>query len=385
MSGKIFYTPAINLMGSGCIQQLVPTIQNFNFKKAFIITDEFLSTSAVMETITRQLDQGGITYTIFKDVQPNPTTKNVHDALAHLKEMDADFILAVGGGSPQDCACGVSILATNGGKMTDYEGVNKSEKQGFPLIAVNTTAGTSAEVTINYVITDEERKVKMVCVDKNCLALASVNDPDLMLDMPKSLTAATGMDALTHAIECIVSTGTYPVTEKMAADAVELINEYLPRAYENGHDKEARENMVYAVFLGGLAFSNGGLGYVHAMAHQLGGVYDLPHGVCCAMLLPIVEKENAKRVPEKFRVVAKALGYHVEGKTDEQCAEYAINRIRELSELVGIPKKLTELNIEEKDVDFNTLAENALKDPCAPGNPFMPTKEETIAMYKKLF
>lgn len=338
-----------------------------------------------MKTITGLLQEGEIEYTIFKDVQANPTTRNVYDALAELKEFNADFILAVGGGSPQDCACGVSILVTNGGKMTDYEGVNKSEKPGFPLIAVNTTAGTSAEVTINYVITDEERKVKMVCVDKNCLSLVSVNDPDLMLDMPKSLTASTGMDALTHAIECIVTNGSYPVTEKMAIGAVELINEYLPRAVENGHDKEAREKMVNAIFLGGLAFSNSGLGFVHSMAHQLGAVYNLPHGVCCAMLLPIVEEENAKHATGKFRDIAKALGFDDRGHSDEQCAKFAINRIRDLSQAVGIPKNLNELNIQEKDFDFETLAENALKDPCASGNPFKPTKEETIEMYRRLF
>lgn len=385
MSATIFYTPATNLIGSGCIQQLVPVIKNYNFKKAFIITDEFLSKSNIIKTITDLLQEGEIEYTVFNDVQANPTTKNVYDALEELKKFNADFILAVGGGSPQDCACGVSILATNGGKMTDYEGVNKSEKPGFPLIAVNTTAGTSAEVTINYVITDEERKVKMVCVDKNCLSLVSVNDPDLMLDMPKSLTASTGMDALTHAIECVVSTGTYPVTEKMALGAIELINENLPKAVENGHDQEARENMVNAIFLGGLAFSNGGLGFVHSMAHQLGATYNLPHGVCCAMLLPIVEEENAKRVPGKFRNIAKAFGIDVKGESDEQCAKLAVNRIRELSQIVGIPKKLAELNIQENDFDFERLAENALKDACTPGNPFMPTKEETIEMYKKLF
>ena len=193
------------------------------------------------------------------------------------------------------------------------------------------------------------------------------------------------MDALTHAVEALVTPGAYGVTKKLSIGAIELIKEYLPRAVANGHDIEAREGMVNAIFLGGMSFNNAGLGYVHSMAHQLGAVYKLPHGVCCAMLLPIVERENAKRVPEAFRNVAKALGLQIEGKTDEECAAYAISEIEKLSETVGIPKKLTELGIEEKDFDFDYLSKNALIDACAPGNPFMPTLEETIALYKELF
>ena len=252
-------------------------------------------------------------------------------------------------------------------------------------MAINTTAGTSAEITINYVITDEERKVKMVMVDKNSLALISVNDPELMVSMPAGLTASTGMDALTHAIEALVTPGAYGVTKKMSIGAIELIKEYLPRAVKDGHDMEAREAMVNAIFLGGMSFNNAGLGYVHSMAHQLGAVYHLAHGVCCAMLLPLVESENAKRVPAAFRDVAKALGMQTEGKSDQECAEYAIAEIEKLSETVGIPKKLTELGIKEEEFDFEYLSKNALIDACAPGNPFMPTLEETIVLYKRLF
>jgi len=301
------------------------------------------------------------------------------------KEHNCDFIISVGGGSPQDAASCISVIATNGGKPQDYEGLHKSAQKGLPVVAINTTAGTSAEITINYVITDEERKVKMVMVDKNSLALISVNDPELMVSKPQALTAATGMDALTHAVEALVTPGAYDVTKKLSIGAIELIKEYLPRAVENGHDIEAREGMVNAIFLGGMSFNNAGLGYVHSMAHQLGAVYNLPHGVCCAMLLPVVERENAKRVPVAFRNVAKALGMQIEGKSDEECAAYAISEIEKLSETVGIPKKLTELGIEEKDFDFEYLSKNALIDACAPGNPFMPTLEETIAFYKELF
>ena len=311
--------------------------------------------------------------------------KNVEEGLAILKENGCDFIISLGGGSPQDAASSISILATNGGRPQDYEGVHKSKEKGLPVVAINTPAGTSAEITINYVITDEERKVKMVMVDKNSLALMSVNDPELMVSMPKSLTAATGMDALTHAIEALVTPGAYGVTKKLSIGAIELIKEFLPRAVEKGDDMEAREAMVNAIFLGGMAFNNAGLGYVHAMAHQLGAVYHLPHGVCCAMILPIVERENAKHVPEAFRDVAKGLGLHIENKSDHECANYAIFEIEKLSAAVGIPKKLTELDIKEEEFDFEFLSKNALLDACAPGNPFMPTLEETIALYKQLF
>lgn len=349
------------------------------------MTDKFIETSDILPKILKPLDAEGIEYVIYSDVEPNPTCKNVTDGVHVLQENKCDFIISVGGGSPQDAASCISIIATNGGSPQDYEGLHKSTKKGLPVVAINTTAGTSAEITINYVITDEERKVKMVMVDKNSLALISVNDPELMLSKPKDLTAATGMDALTHAVEALVTPGGYDVTKKLSIGAIELIKEYLPRAVANGHDIESREAMLNAIFLGGMSFNNVGLGYVHSMAHQLGEVYNLPHGVCCAMLLPVVERENAKRVPLAFRNVAKALGLHIEGKTDEECASYAITEIEKISETVGIPKKLTELGIEEKEFDFEYLSKNALIDACAPGNPFMPTLEETIAFYKELF
>lgn len=315
-------------------------------------------------------------------MKPNPTCKNVHDGVDYLKSQNCDYLISIGGGSPQDTAKAIGIIATNGGHIKEYEGVHKSKHKSLPIVAVNTTAGTSAEVTINYVITDEDRKVKMVMVDKNSLATISVNDPELMIDKPAALTAATGMDALTHAIEALVTPGAYPVTDATALAAVELIFANLARTVKNGHDIEAREQMVYAIFLGGLAFNNAGLGYVHAMAHQLGGVYDLPHGVCNAMLLPFVEEENAKYVPEKFRSIAKAIGLNVENQTDKQCADFVIESIKALSKEVGIPAKLSELGVEEVDLDL--LAENSMKDACAPGNPFIPTKEEVITLFKNI-
>lgn len=382
MSTHVYYVPSTNIMGKGCLKEIGPYIQELKLKKALVVTDKFLVKSGIAGKLLAVLDEAGIQYALYDEVKPNPTCKNVHDGLAFLNAQGCDYLISIGGGSPQDTAKAIGIIATNGGHIKDYEGVHKSRNKSLPIVAVNTTAGTSAEVTINYVITDEERKVKMVMVDKNSIATISVNDPELMIDKPAALTAATGMDALTHAIEALVTPGAYPVTNATALAAVELIFANLARTVKNGHDIEAREQMVYAIFLGGLAFNNAGLGYVHAMAHQLGGVYDLPHGVCNAMLLPYVEEENAKHVPEKFRSIAKAIGLQIEGKSDQECADFVIESIKALSKEVGIPSKLSELGVNEVDLDL--LAENSMKDACAPGNPFIPTKEEVITLFRKI-
>lgn len=378
----IYYVPSINLMGAGCLNDLGATVKDLGFKKAFVVTDNFLMGNGVASKVLKVLEGVGIAYEVYSEVVPNPTCKNVHDGLERIKGTDCDFLVSIGGGSPQDTAKAIGILATNGGHIKEYEGVNLSKNKSLPIVAVNTTAGTSSEVTINYVVTDEERHVKMVMVDKNSLATVTVNDPELMVEKPAALTAATGMDALTHAIETIVTPGAYPVSDATALAAVKIIFDYLPRAVENGHDIEAREQMVYAVFLGGIAFSNAGLGNVHAMAHQLGGIYNLPHGVCNAMLLPYVEEENAKYVPEKFVSIANILGYDVEGKSAKECAAFVVNEMKELAKKVGIPATLGELGV--NDVDFDLLAENAMKDICAPGNPVEFTKEQIIELYKKI-
>ena len=378
----IYYVPSINLMGAGCLNDLGATVNDLGFKKAFVVTDNFLMSNGVANKVLNVLEGAGIAYEVYSDGVPNPTCKNVHDGLERLKGTDCDFLVSIGGGSPQDTAKAIGILATNGGHIKEYEGVNLSKNKSLPIVAVNTTAGTSSEVTINYVVTDEERHVKMVMVDKNSLATVTVNDPELMVEKPASLTAATGMDALTHAIETIVTPGAYPVSDATALAAVKIIFDYLPRAVENGHDIEAREQMVYAVFLGGIAFSNAGLGNVHSMAHQLGGIYNLPHGVCNAMLLPYVEEENAKYVPEKFVSIANVLGYDVEGKSAQECAAFVVDSMKELAKKVGIPATLGELGV--NDVDFDLLAENAMKDICAPGNPVEFTKEQIIELYKKI-
>ncbi len=379
---SVYYVPSTNLFGRGCLNELAPLVKDLGFKKAMVVTDKFLSKSGIAGKVLEQLDSINLEYVVYDEVKPNPTIENVYAGVDVFKSSGCDFLVSVGGGSPQDTAKAVGLYVTNGGDIRDYEGVNKTQNKSIPIVAVNTTAGTSSEFTINYVITDTEREVKMVMVDKNSLVTISVNDPELMVDKPAALTAATGMDALTHAIEAIVTPGAYGVTDATALAAVEIIFNYLPRAVKNGHDIEAREQMSYVMFLGGIAFNNAGLGFVHAMAHQLGGVYDLPHGVCNAMLLPIVERENAKRDPRKFRAIAKAAGLDVTGKTDEQCADAAIEAIKALSKEVGIPSKLAELGVNE--VDLEKLAVNALNDACAPGNPFQPTKEEVKEMFKEI-
>ena len=378
----VYRIPAVNLVGRGCLAQLKDEIGTLGCKKALVVSDKFLTGNGVVDKVTKVLDEVGIEHALYNDVKQNPSVANVEGGLEVLKKEGCDFVVSIGGGSPQDCGKAISVLATNGGKITDYEGVNKSEKKCLPIVAIATTAGTSAEVTINYVITDEETHIKMIMVDRNTLASITVNDPELMLSKPAGLTAATGMDALTHAMEAVVANGAIDVTDATALYAIKQIFEYLPRAVKNGQDIEAREQMCYACFLNGIAFSNAGLGNVHAMAHQLGGLYDLPHGVCNAMLLPIVEEENAKHAPEKFRVMAETIGMDVEGKTDQECVDYVIGKVKELSETVGIPKSLSELGVENPD--FETLAENSMKDACAGANPVFFDKELLIELFKKI-
>ena len=377
-----YYVPPINLLGKGCLQDAAAPIKAMGCKKALISTDKFLTGNGTVDKVAKMLESVGVEYVVYNEAKPNPTVKNVEDGLKVLQENGCDFVVSVGGGSPQDCGKAIAVLATNGGSIKDYEGVNKSSKKSLPIVAITTTAGTSAEVTINYVITDEERHVKMIMVDNNTLAAVTVNDPELMVSMPASLTAATGMDALTHAVEAVVAKGANDVTDATALYAIKQIFEFLPRAVKNGQDLEAREQMCYACYLNGIAFSNAGLGNVHAMAHQLGGLYDLPHGVCNAMLLSVVEEENAKHAPAKFRAIAATIGYDCEGKTDAECVDHVIGRIKALSEEVGIPKSLKDVGV--NDPDYDTLAENAMKDACAGANPVFFDKEKLVELFKKI-
>ena len=374
-----FYIPPVNLMGAGCLKDAVSNIKAQGFSKGLIVTDKVICEIGMAAQVTSLLKEVGVEAVIFDGTQPNPTTGNVADGLKLLTENNCDFVISLGGGSPHDCAKGIALVAANGGKINDYEGVDQSPKPQLPLVAINTTAGTASEMTRFCIITDESRHIKMAIVDKNTTPILSVNDPELMIAKPASLTAATGMDALTHAVEAYVSIAATPITDACAIKAIEIIKESLLTAVVDGKNIEAREQMAYAQFMAGMAFNNASLGHVHAMAHQLGGFYDLPHGVCNAILLPHVQRFNASVVPDRLMDVAKALGVDVNGMTAEQGAQAAITAIESLSKSVGIPAGLTELGAKESD--FDVLAENALKDACGFTNPRTATHDEIKAIF----
>lgn len=376
-----FFMPAISLMGADCLKDAGDQVGELGFKKALIVTDKVLGQIGIVKKVTDVLDNKNIEYAIYDETKPNPTVKNVNDGLALLKEKECDFVISLGGGSAHDCAKGIALLATNGGEIKDYEGVDKSKKPQLPMVGINTTAGTGSEMTLFAIITDEERHIKMALVDKHLTPIIAVNDPMLMLAMPKSLTAATGMDALTHAVEAYVSTAATPITDACAEKAIELISNYLVNAVENGEDVEARDMMAYAEYLAGMAFNNASLGYVHAMAHQLGGFYNLPHGVCNAILLPHVQEYNKATSASRLAKIAKIMGGNIEGLTDEQGADLCIDMIKSLSQTIGIPEGLGVLGVKESD--FETLATNALNDACSLTNPRKGNLEEVIAIFKK--
>ena len=376
-----FFMPSISLMGADCLKDAGDQVGELGFKKALIVTDKVLGQIGIVKKVTDVLDNKNIEYAIYDETKPNPTVKNVNDGLALLKEKECDFVISLGGGSAHDCAKGIALLATNGGEIKDYEGVDKSKKPQLPMVGINTTAGTGSEMTLFAIISDEERHIKMALVDKHLTPIIAVNDPMLMLAMPKSLTAATGMDALTHAIEAYVSTSATPITDACAEKAIELISNYLVNAVENGQDVEARDMMAYAEYLAGMAFNNASLGYVHALAHQLGGFYNLPHGVCNAILLPHVQEYNKATSASRLAKIAKIMGGNIEGLTDEQGADLCIDMIKSLSQTIGIPEGLGVLGVKESD--FETLATNALNDACSLTNPRKGNLEEVIAIFKK--
>lgn len=377
-----FFMPPASYMGKGAIENIITETKSRNLKKALIITDEILVKIGLVDKLTTVLKNENIEYVIFDKTKPNPTMKNVEDGLKMYKENNCDFFISFGGGSPHDAAKGMALVAANGGSIKDYEGVDKSKLPQIPLIAVNTTAGTASEMTRFCIITDEERHIKMAIVDKNVTPVAAINDPELMTDMPKGLTAATGMDALTHAIEAYVSTIANPVTDACAEKAIELIFANLKEAVMNGKNIEARENMAYAEYLAGMAFNNASLGYVHAMAHQLGGFYDLPHGVCNAVLLPHVMKYNSQISSEKLANLAVFIEKDINCKnlTTQEAVNFVIDKVIELSNEIGIPNGIKELGVKEDD--FPTLATNALNDACGLTNPKQATLEEIIEIYK---
>ncbi len=362
-----FSMPTTNLFGAGAIQETGVRLKGAGAKKVLLVTDEGLFNLGLADKIADIIKAENIEVEIFPKAEPNPTDQNVAEGVEAFKAANCDSLVSLGGGSSHDAAKGIGIVASNCGTIHDYEGVDKSEHPMVPLIAINTTAGTASEMTKFTIITDVARHVKMAIVDKHVTPFVSINDPELMYGLPPALTAATGLDALTHAVEAYVSVDANPLTDSAAEKVFELIPKYLPRAYANGQDAEAREMMVYAQFLGGMAFNNAGLGYVHAIAHQMGGFYNLPHGVCNALLLPYVCKFNLVGREERFAKIAHYLGENIEGLSTLEAAEKAIERIERLAADLGIPEGFAELGAKEEDIP--TLAANAMKDVTAATNP----------------
>ena len=376
------YWPSINIIGPGAVKEIGTEILKLKLNKLLLVTDRALRAFGIVNKITDVLDAAKIDYVIFDDVEPNPTTKNVNDGLAIFIANNCDGLISVGGGSPQDAAKAIGILSTNGGNIVDYEGIGKSINKSVPIIAVNTTAGTASDVTINYVITDEVRKIKMVMVDPNSLATIAVNDPELMVKKPAELTAATGMDALTHAIEAYITKGSFRLSNTLALEAIKLIGESLVDAVKDGSNIEARSKMAWASYIAGLAFSNCGLGIVHSMAHQLGSEYNLPHGIANSILLPYVEDFNSTVCAEKFASIAEALGKDVKGLNSEEARIVAIKALSEMAATLNIPK-LSQTKFDPADI--NKLAAQAMADVCTGGNPRDVTIEDIKTIYRNAF
>lgn len=367
--------------GSGAIQEIATEAKAHGFKKALVCSDPDLIKFGVTAKVTDILDKNGLEYELYSEIKPNPTIDNVKHGVETFKKSGADYLIAIGGGSSMDTSKAIGIIIANPEfeDVKSLEGVAPTKKPCVPIIAVPTTAGTAAEVTINYVITDVERKRKFVCVDPHDMPIIAIVDPDMMSSMPKGLTASTGMDALTHAIEGYTTKAAWEMTDMFHLKAIEIIARSLRSAVAN--EKEGREGMALGEYIAGMGFSNVGLGIAHSMAHTLGAVYDTPHGVACAMMLPIVMEYNADCTGEKYREIARAMG--VKGVDDMSVEEYrkaAIDAVAQLSVDVGIPTKLEA--IKEDDLDF--LAESAHADACAPGNPKDASVEDLKALFRKI-
>lgn len=368
--------------GYGAINNIVPEIKNRGFKKVFVCSDPDLLKFGVTQKVTKLLDEANIVYEIYSDIKANPTIENVLHGVEMFKKSNADCIVAIGGGSSMDTSKAIGIIATNPefGDVRSLEGVAPTKHPSTPIIAVPTTAGTAAEVTINYVITDVQKNRKFVCVDTHDIPVVAVVDPDMMSSMPKGLTAATGMDALTHAIEGYITKGAWAMSDMFHLEAIRIISKNLRSAVKN--EKEGREGMALGQYIAGMGFSNVGLGLVHSMAHPLGAVYNTPHGVANAIILPRVMEYNAEATGEKYREIARAMGVkNVDEMNQEEYRKAAIDAVRQLSIDVGIPQNLVGI-VKEEDIDF--LAQSAMDDACRPGNPKDPTKEDVIKLYKSL-
>ena len=371
--------------GKGAIDNIVNEIKDRGAKKVLVVTDESLIKFKVATKITDLLDKAGIAYDIFDKIKPNPTIENVKDGVEACKKSGADIIVAVGGGSSIDTSKAIGIIITNPEfkDVRSLEGVAPTKKPCLPIIAVSTTSGTAAEVTINYVITDVEKNRKFVCVDPHDIPVVAIVDPDMVASMPAKLAASTGMDALVHAIEGYITKGAWEMTDMMHLKAIEIISHWLPKSVEG--DMEARDKMALGQYIAGMGFSNVGLGIVHSMAHPLSALYDIPHGAACAMLLCPVLKYNAECTGERYRAIGKVMDVEgIDKMSIEEARKATIDAIQALADKVGIPRKITEASPKVKAEDVDFLAMSAMADACTPGNPKDPTKEDIIEIYKSV-
>ena len=379
-----FILNELSYFGAGARKELPGVVERLGFKKALVVTDKGLVKFGVCKMVTDVMDEAGIPYEIYDEVVPNPTVTNVKNGVKALADAQADFLVAIGGGSSMDTAKGIGIV-TNNPEFSDVvslEGVAPTKKKTVPIIAFPTTAGTAAETTINYVIIDEEKHKKMVCVDPNDIPCCSIIDAELMYSLPKATTAATGLDALTHAIEGYITKGAWELSDMFEIEAIRLINKYLRLAVFDPENPVGREGMALAQYVAGMAFSNVGLGVVHGMAHPMGSLHNIPHGVANALLLPTIMEFNAPVCRPKYVEIAKAMGAYKEGMTQVEAAQAACDAVRALAVEVGIPQHLSEIGIYEKDID--ALADQAIADVCTPGNPRKVTRDDIVALYYKV-
>ncbi len=370
--------------GPGARKVLPEVIQRLGKKKALVVTDKGLIQFGVAKMVTDVLDEAAVAYDVFSEVKPNPTVKNVQDGVAAFKASGADLLVAIGGGSAMDTAKGIGIVVANPefADVVSLEGCAPTKNKSVPMVALPTTAGTAAETTINYVIIDEEKKKKMVCVDPNDIPAVAMIDAELMYSLPRGLTAATGMDALTHAIEGYITKGAWEMSDMFEIEAIRMISRYLPVAVDEPQNPEGRNGMAVAQYIAGLAFSNVGLGLVHGMAHPMGSLFDVPHGVANALLLPTVMEYNMPECIDKYPRIAEAMGVDIKGLTPQEASQAAVDAVRALAIRVGIPQHLSDLGIKESDIP--ALAEQAIADVCTPGNPRECSLEDIKALYRQV-
>lgn len=379
-----FILNEVSYFGPGARKELPEVANRLGLKKALVVTDKGLVKFGVAKMVTDVLDEAGIPHEIYSEVKPNPTVTNVKQGVDAFAASGADFIVAIGGGSSMDTAKGIGIVTNNPefADVVSLEGCAPTKHKTVPIIALPTTAGTAAETTINYVIIDEEKHKKMVCVDPNDIPCCAIIDAELMYSLPKGITAATGMDALTHAIEGYITKAAWELSDMFEIEAIRLINKYLRQAVYDPKNPAGRSGMALAQYVAGMAFSNVGLGVVHGMAHPMGSLFDIPHGVANALLLPTIMEYNKPVCIDKYVEIAKAMDAYKEGMTKAEAAQAACDAVRALAIEVGIPQHLSDLGITAKDID--ALADQAIEDVCTPGNPRLVTRQDIVELYKKV-